>query len=155
MIQATLTENKTIQLYSREMKMLCELQNAMIEVNDNYIRIYNEEEIKYFTKEGKELKNTEVYSSNKLFVSEKDEKYGFVDNNNKKVVDYKYDKAYEFNENGFAAVKKDGKWGAINEQGQEVISPSYELEDQLEPSFIGKYYKVTYGFGEFYYTDAK
>lgn len=154
LIQATLTENKTIQLYSKEMKMLCELQNATIEVNNDTIKIYNDTEIKYFDKKGKELKNTEVYSSNKLFVSIKDEKYGFVDNNNKVVVDYKYDKAYEFNENGFAAVKKDGKWGTINEQGQEVISPSYELEGQLEPSFIGKYYKVTYGFGEFYYTNA-
>ena len=46
-----------------------------------------------------------------------------------------------------------GKWGAINEKGEEVAEPIYEWKDSTEPSFIGKYYQVTYGFGEFYYTN--
>lgn len=154
MIETVLTENQTIQIYSKTIEKICEMQNATIEVEDSYIKIYNEREIKYFSKEGKELKSTEVYSSNKLFVAIKDNQYGFVDKNGKEVVDYKYDKAYEFNSYGFATVRKDGKWGAINEQGQEVVPPSYEI-DQKEPSFIGSYYRVTYGFGEFYYTNDK
>ena len=155
LIQTTLTESKTTQIYSKTMEKICEMQNATIEVEDNYIKIYNETETKYLDKDGKELKNTEVYPNNKLFVKVEGDKYGFVDSNGKLVVDCKYDKAYEFNSYGFAAVKKDGKWGAINEQGQEVITPTYEIQEQGEPTFIGNYYRVTYGFGEFYYTDAK
>lgn len=155
LIQTTLTETKTTQIYSKTMEKICEMQNATVEVEDGNIKIYNELEIKYLSKEGQELKNIQVYPNNKLFVKVEDKKYGFVDIDEKLVVDYQYDKAYEFNSYGFAAVKKDGKWGAINDQGEEVISPTYELKEQSEPSFIGRYYRVIYGFGEFYYTDAK
>lgn len=155
LIQTTLTGTKATQIYSKAMEKICEMQNATVEVEDDDIKIYNESEIKYFSKEGKELKNTQVYSNNKLFVKVEDKKYGFVDMDGNLVVDYQYDKAYEFNSYGFAAVKKDGKWGSINEQGEEVIAPTYEFKEQSEPSFIGRYYRVTYGFGEFYYTDAK
>ena len=153
LLQATLGESQMTEIYNKTMEKICEMPNATIAV-ENYIKIYNEEEEKYFDKDGKELKNTEVYSSNKLFVAKKGDKYGFVDKNGNLVVDYKYDKAYEFNNYGVATVKKEEKWGAINEQGQEVVEPSYEMKDQTEPSFIGKYYQVTYGFGEIYYTDA-
>ena len=76
-----------------------------------------------------------------------------MDNNGQKVVDYTYDKITEFNEYGFAAVKKDGKWGSINEQGQVVQEPIYELNEDTEPFFIGTYYQVKYGFGEVYFTN--
>ena len=71
------------------------------------------------------------------------------------VVENKYDKAFEFNSYGFATVKKDGKWGAINQQGEEVVEPFYEIKDQKEPFFIGSYYRVVYGVGEVYYTNGK
>lgn len=154
LIQATLAEEKITKIYSKELEKICEMKNAIIEVKDNYIKVYNELETKYFNQEGKELKNTEVYENNKLFVTQKDNQYGFIDKSGNIVVDYKYDKAYEFNSYGFATVEKDGKFGAINEQGQEVVPPTYEINESKELSFIGKYYQVTYGFGEFYYTDA-
>lgn len=151
LVQATL-DNKTIQVYNKNMELICEMQDARIEEERNSIKIYNEAETKYFSKEGKELKNTEVYPNNKLFVKVENGKYGFVDSNGNIVVDCKYDKAYEFNEYGFASVRKEGKWGAIDEQGKEVAPINYEMDDQSEPFFIGSYYRVTYGFGEFYYT---
>ena len=131
------------------------MQNARIEEKNNAIRIQNEVETKYFSKDGKEIKNTQVYPSNKLFVKVENNKYGFTDSNGNIVVDYKYDKAYEFNEYGFASVRKDGKWGAINDKGEEVAPLDYEIIDPNEPFFIGAYYKVTYGFGEIYYTNMK
>lgn len=155
LLQATLTENKTTQIYSKTMEKICEMQNASIEVKNDYIKVYNETEIKYFNKDGKELKNTEVFSDNQLFVKVENNQYGFIDRNGTLVVDYKYDKAYEFNAYGFAAIRKNGKWGAINEEGQEVVAPIYEIQDEQEPFFIGMFYRVTYGFGEFYYTDTK
>lgn len=154
LVQATL-DNKTIQVYNKNMELICEMQDARIEEESNVIKIYNEAETKYFSKEGKELKNTEVYSNNKLFVKVENNKYGYTDSNGNTVVECKYDKAYEFNEYGFASVRKEGKWGAINEQGEEVAPLDYEITSQNEPFFIGAYYKVTYGFGEFYYTNMK
>lgn len=153
LLQTTISADKTTQIFSKEMKMICEMKNAVIDIQDDYIKIYNGEEEKYVSKDGKELKNTEVYSANKLFAQKQNDKWGFVDKNGNVVVNYKYDKVTEFNGYGFASVKKDGKWGAINEQGQEVVEPKYEAKEQTEPSFIGKYYQVIYGFGEFYYTD--
>ncbi len=152
LIQTTLTEEHKTQIYHKEMNKICEMPSATIEVLEHHIKIYNETEVKYFDKEGKELKNTDVYTSNKLFVDKKDGKYGFVDKNGNVLVDYQYDKAFELNEFGFATISKDGKWGAMNEQGQEIVPPTYEIKDQKEPSFIGEYYRVIYGFGEFYYT---
>ncbi len=155
LIQTTSTENKMTQIYAKSMEKICEMLDASIEMKDDYVKIYNETETRYFNKEGKALKNNEVYPNNKLFVKVENNQYGFVDYKGNLVVDYQYDKAYEFNQYGFATVKKGGKWGAIDENGQEVVAPIYEFKNQQEPSFIGSYYRVTYGFGEFYYTDAE
>lgn len=154
-LQVIETESNTIKLYNQDMANICEMENAIVESNEEYIKISNDIETKYFSKEGKELKNTEVYTNNKLFSKNENNKWGFVDKNNNMIVECKYDEVTEFNIYGFAAVKKDGKWGSINEQGEEVIEPTYEFESNSEPSFIGKYYQVKYGFGEFYYTDLK
>ena len=153
LIQTTLAESKIIQVYSKKIEKICEMQNAVLEVKDSYIKIYSDTETKYFSLDGKELNNKQVYPNNKLFVVKQDSKYGYEDNNGNAVVNFKYDKACEFNEYGYAAVKKDNKWGVVDEQGNEVIAPTYDIKDQTEPSFIGKYYKITYGFGEFYYTN--
>ena len=128
------------------------MNDAIIEVQTNYIKISNQEETKYFDKDGNELTNTQVYPNNKLFAKESNGKWGFVDKNGNVVVDYKYDKATELNEYGYAAVKLNDKWGSINEQGNEVQSPIYEFDNEAVPSFLGKYYKLTFGFGEFYFT---
>lgn len=153
LIQTSISQTNTTQLFSKEMKKICDMKDAIVDIYDNYIEIYNETEIRYFDKNGNELKNTEVYPNNKMYLKQENGKYGFVDINNKLVVDYKYDYATEFNEFGFASVKKDGKWGAIDEQGNEIVSPNYEFNGNFIPFFIGRYYKITYGFGEVYFTD--
>lgn len=154
MLQATITESSAIEVFDKKLKSICEMQNAKIENNGEYIKIYNEQEVRYFDKQGNELTNIQVYSNNKLFAKNQNGKWGFVDINGQKVVDYIYDKVTEFNKYGFAGIKKDGKWGSIDEQGNILIEPTYELNEEIEPSFIGKYYQVTYGYGEVYYTDA-
>ena len=87
------------------------------------------------------------------FANKENEKWGFTDKNGNTVVEAKYDKVTEFNEYGFAGVRLDGKWGVVNSKGEEVIAPTYVLNEEIEPYFIGKYYRVQYGLGEFYYTD--
>lgn len=51
-----------------------------------------------------------------------------------------YDEVTEFNEYGFAGVKKNGKWGVINESGEVVLEPTYD-SDIINPVFIGRFYK--------------
>ena len=71
-------------------------------------------------------------------------------------LDYIYDKVTEFNSYGFAGIKKDNKWGVINETGDIIIEPSYIIQDDsTAPEFLGQYYKIYYGYGENYYTDHK
>lgn len=48
---------------------------------------------------------------------------------------------------------QNGKWGVVDTQANIIQEPKYELKDNVEPSFLGKYYKVTYGFGELYFTN--
>lgn len=154
LIQTSISKDKTIQIFSKDMNKVCEMKNAIINQQNEYIKIYNETETKYISKDGKEIKNTEVYN-NKLFAKKEGEKWGFVDNEGKVVIDYKYDKVTDFNDYGFAAVRNDNKWGAIDENGKVVCEPKFEIKEQIEPSFIGGYYKIVYGYGEFYYTDDK
>ena len=120
------------------------MKNATIEAKSKYIKVYNNEEIKYITKDEKEVKNTEIFKQNNIFAQKSQDKWGFVDINNKKVVNYKYDKVTEVNEYGFAGIKQADKWGVINSNGQVIVEPKYEL-NYNEPTFIGEYYQVVYG----------
>ena len=151
-ITTTITQDKTTQLYDKNLNKLCELANANIEVKENYIKIYNETETKYFNLDGKETSNKEILTNNTIFATSKDGKWGFVDKAGNVVVDYIYDKATDVDEYGYAGIKKDGKWGVIDNTGNIVLEPTYEFDSLAEPQFVGKYYKVVYGYGEFYYT---
>ena len=75
-----------------------------------------------------------------MFISKKDDKYGFVDKNGNVVVDYIYDDATKQNEYGYCGIKKDGKWGAIDNKGNVVIEPTYNLDDYLMIDFIGRWH---------------
>lgn len=154
-VEATIANENIKRLYSKDMTKICEMANANIENKNEYIKISNGEDIKYFDKQGKELKNTEVYPNNTLFAKKTDNKWGFTDKNGNIVVEEKYDKVTEFNNYGYASIQKDGKWGVINSKGEEIIKPTYVLSNNTEPTFIGKYYQVIYGFGEIYYTDKQ
>ena len=96
--------------------------------------------VKKETKEEKEKKeekkNTEILINNTLFLAKKDGKYGYVDKNNVVVVNYIYDDATEQNNSGYVAVKKDGKWGAINSKGETTLT----LENNPVIDFIGTWH---------------
>lgn len=150
-IETIQNDTNTIQIYTKDMKKVSELKNANIELNSDYIKLYNKTEIKYITKDGKEVKNTELFVNNKIFANQKDEKWGFEDKNGKIVIDYKYDSVTEVNKYGFAGIEMDNKWGIVDENGNIIVEPKYKINDN-NPTFIGEYYQVTYGSGEVYYT---
>ena len=105
--------------------------------------------------EGNEKENKEILN-NKLFADVKNGKWGFIDSNGNVIVDYIYDNVTEFNSYGFAGIKKDGKWGSINDEGKVIIEPTYTLNiNTNEIDFIGEYYKYTYGYKKFNYTNDR
>ena len=118
------------------------LQGILNKVDEEkgYLKIRVGDEYKYYNFKFEEKKASEVLTSNTLFLSKKDGKYGFVDKNGNVVVEYIYDDAKEQNSSGFAAVKKDGKWGSINSKGNVVIEPTYNLDNYLVIDFIGKWH---------------
>ena len=81
-----------------------------------------------------------LLNSNKLFVSKNNGKYGFVDKDGNVVVDYIYDDATEQNTAGYAGIKKDGLWGAIDLNGNVSVEPKYNLDDNETIDFIGKWH---------------
>ena len=151
LIQTYQNDNETTEIYSKEMKKISSLANANIDKYTDYIKLYNNDEVKYISKEGKEIENTELFKDNKIFANKWNGKWGFVDKNGNKVIDYKYDKVTEINKYGFAGIEENDKWGIIDSDGEIIIEPKYKLND-AEPTFIGEYYQVKYGNGEVYYT---
>ena len=74
-----------------------------------------------------------------MYSVNQDEKWGFKDKSGKIVIDCEYDIVTEFNEYGFAGIKKGEKWGVVSEDGKIVAEPSYELDTYYFPQFVGKY----------------
>lgn len=151
LVETIQNNTKTIEIYSNAMEKINELENANIEIKSNYIKLYNDNEIKYITTEGKEIKNTELFVNNKIFADKKENKWGFINKDGQTVVNYEYDNVTELNQYGFAGIKKNGLWGIIDENGNIIVEPKYKISDN-EPTFIGEYYEVTYGNGEKYFT---
>lgn len=155
LIEATEINTNTITLFDTDIKEIAKMNNAKIFEGENYIRLYSNKEQKYFNSNGEEKSNKDILSQNKIFSNVKDGKWGFVDSNDNVIVDYIYDDVTETNQYGFAGVKKDGKWGSINENGQVIIEPTYTLNNNNEVDFIGEYYKYTYGYKKFNYTNDR
>ena len=151
-IQVSDLNSNTTSLYSSNMKKTIELTSPTLENEENYLKIYNDKELKYLDQDGNIIENTKILN-NKLFASKQEGKWLFVDKNNNIKVEANYQKVTDFNKYGYAGIEDNGKWGSINENGEVVLNPTYEFKNNQEPDFIGKYYKVQYEFGEMYYTD--
>ena len=152
LLQANISATSTVSLINKNMQIVVTMDNASIDVEDGYIRLYSDTENRYFDYAGNELSAKDVFPNNTMYAQEENGKWGFVDQNGNTKVAYDYDMVTELNEYGFAGIKKDGKWGVIDENGQVVQEPIYVL-DEISPSFIGKYYKVDEWYGNAYYTD--
>ena len=151
-IQA-LTGN-TLELYNKQIGKIVSMENGKLEINNNYIKVYSTTQTEYVGLDGSLKSDFDIFPDNTLFASEKDGMWGFVDKNNNVKIDYQYDKVTELNELGFAGIKKDGKWGVIDKEGNIILEPTYTIPEQNgEPYFIGKYYKVISGYEEEYFTD--
>ncbi len=111
-----------------------------VNTDEEYIRMRINDEYKYYNLKGEEISNIQALKNNKIFLSKKDGKYGYVDKKGNPVTEFIYDDATEQNKYGYAAVKKDGLWGSIDKDGKEIIEPKYNLENNLKIDFIGKWH---------------
>ena len=105
-----------------------------------YLELRQDNEYKYYNFKFEEKKETDIFTSNTLFLSKKDGKYGFIDKEGKVIVDYIYDDATSQNIYGYAGVKKDGKWGVVDNKGSLIQEPTYDLDDYLKIDFIGRWH---------------
>ena len=118
------------------------ITGVLLEINTekSYIKMRINDEYKYYNFNCEEKQGKEVLPENTLFLSKKDGKYGYIDAKGNVVVDYIYDDATEQNKYGFAGVKKNGLWGSIDKEGKEIIEPTYNLDNNLQINFIGKWH---------------
>lgn len=114
----------------------------LIDIDDEkgYLELKQGEEYKYYNFKFEEKNIADIQTSNTLFKSKKDGKYGFVNKDGEVIVDYQYDDATEQNIYGYAGIKQDGKWGSIDNKGNVVQEPTYDLEDYLKIEFIGRWH---------------
>lgn len=105
-----------------------------------YLELRKDDEYKYYNFKFEEKKEADIFTSNTLFLSKKDGKYGFIDKEGKVIVDYIYDDATSQNIYGYAGVKKDGKWGVVDNKGSLIQEPTYDLDDYLKIDFIGRWH---------------
>lgn len=118
------------------------LAGILVDFSDekDYIELRINNEYKYYNFKLEEKNVSDIFTSNTLFLSKKDGKYGFLDKSGNVVVDYIYDDATEQNKFGYAGVKKDGKWGSVDNKGNLVQEPTYDLDDYLKIDFIGRWH---------------
>lgn len=154
LLQANISSTSTVSLINKDMKIVVTMDDANIEVGDNYVRVYSENENRYFDYSGNELEAKDVFPNNQLYAKKKSDKWGFVDKDGNLKVQNDYDMVTEFNKYGFAGIKLDDKWGVINENREVILEPTYELED-YSPDFIGTYYKSNEWGESSYYTNEQ
>lgn len=138
-IVADKTETETIVLDSNLAQKLSGIVSE-INVSKGYIKVYVDNEYKYYNFKFEEKQNTEILSHSTLFLSKKDGKYGFVDKAGNVVVDYIYEDATEQNSCGYVAVKQNGVWGALKKNGSIAISPSVNLDNSIYVDFIEEWH---------------
>lgn len=135
--------NNLLEVYSKDLKKTVSMEDGILEnLNDGFSVIYSETDIKYINSDGEIVQNTDVYPNKKLYSANEGGKWGFKDKSGKTIIECDYDIVTEFNEYGFAGIKKEEKWGVVSEDGKIVVEPSYELDTYYFPQFIGKYLLV-------------
>ncbi len=161
------TRSSKTGVYNSVGKKILAVKYEDVQVHNNYIETKLKDETAYYNLIGNridkstikeddsedEKQETENVSSKRLIPKEEKGKWGFVDQNDNVIIDYKYEKVTEFNQYGFAGVELNGKWGSIDESGTQIVEPIYNLDNFYEINFIGKYYKVIYDYRTVYYSD--
>ena len=123
-------------------KVLAQVIVSELNTDDGYLRVRKDRNYTYYNFKFEEKNNTEVLSTNALFLFKQNGKYGYKNKNGEVIVDPIYDDAKEQNTFGYCAVKRNGLWGSLKSDGTIVLSPSVNLDDYLYIDFIGKWHRI-------------
>lgn len=136
-------------------KLENKLEGIVVEINNEktYIKMRVEDKYKYYNFKLEEIRPWEALTQNTIFLDKKDGKYGYIDKEGNKVIDYIYEDGTEQNNFGYAGVKKDGKWMAIDKEGKVVQEKGYTLENNIIIDFIEKWH-LAEDINSYYYTDV-
>lgn len=159
LLQAEITENNTIELYNMKMQKVASMEHAEIKQYDKsdmnsqkYILLASEKDFAYYDENGNKLDAKNIFTNNTLFAKKVGNQWGFVDLSDNMQVQAQYDMVTDFNNYGFAGIQKDGKWGVIDKKGNIIQEPTYQL-DWLQPSFLGKCYRINSWYADARYSD--
>lgn len=126
-----------------------------INIGKGYINVRKQTgENIYYNFKFEQLEKNKILQENSIILQKDNNLYGYVNADGKKVVDYIYNDAKELNQYGYAAVNKDGKWGAIDKNGKVVCECIYDLKYNILIDFIGKWH-IGVDTNSIYYTDEK
>jgi len=128
---------------------LSEKLTGIFTFEEQYIKARVDGLDKYYTYQFEEKETKDILTTNTLYVSKKDGKYGFVDNQGNVVVNYIYEEAKEQNKYGYAAIKLNGLWGSIDQGGKVVLQPQVNLDNNIYIDFIREWHLADEGL---YYT---
>ena len=151
-IQAIISSKNTSDIYNSELKLQLSYEDIFVVDEGDYLKILSDNNRNYIDRNGNIVDNKSLFVNVNLLAYKENGKWGFKDKNDNVKVDAKYDMVTEFNDYGYAGIYNAGKWGVIDENGSIVIAPTYEVEYD-EPEFIGKYIRMNFGYGYYYYTD--
>ena len=159
LLQAEISQTNTIELYNLQMEKVASMDEAIVreyDVSSNndqkYIMLASNNDFKYYDVNGNLLQAKDILKNNTLYAKKINEQWGFVDSNGNLKVQNEYEMVTDFNEYGFAGIKKDGKWGIINQEGVIIQEPIYVL-DWIQPTFLGKYYRINAWYGDARYSN--
>lgn len=150
LLAASLGENNRIDIINGSGKVVQGFENAMIEKNEKYIKIFSETNVMYFDLSGNQTTYKDLVPGNTIYAASQNGKWGFVDSKGNKVVDYVYDSVTEQNGN-VAGVKTNGVWGIIDLTGKVILEPTYKLES-ANVKFLGTYYEINNYVGDIVYS---
>lgn len=140
LLMATTVDDQKIDLINASGTIIDGSKGGNIIKENNYLKLVSENDVRYFDYNGNEKTYKDLVPENKIYASNKNGKWGFVDSNGNLVVNYEYDMVTEENGNA-AGIKKDGKWGIIDTSGNIVLEPQYSIPwDNVK--FLSKYYEV-------------
>lgn len=138
-IQADKTDTETV-IFDNNLGQKIVGIVSEINTDKGYIKVYTNNEYKYYNFKLEEKSSADLLTSNTLFLSKKDGKYGYVDKSGNVIVDYIYEDGTEQNGQGYAAVKKNGLWGSVDKAGAISLEPSVNLDNSIYIDFIGTWH---------------
>lgn len=151
LLLATTVQNNKVDIINGNGTISEGIENGSLEVQENYIKLFSENNVKYFDMSGNEKKYKDIFTNNQIYAESKNGKWGFVDKNGNIVVNFIYDMVTE-QSGDIAGVKKDGLWGVIDTTGNVIVNPIYKL-NWNNVKFLSTYYEQNGQVGDKVYSN--